>query len=71
MAEEIDLNIFELARQVRRTEREQTLTQLLMLCFGPLPAGTRARIESADDEQLARWFEQLETADSLEQALAE
>jgi hypothetical protein len=71
MAEEIDHGVFELARQIRQAERQQTLTQLLTLCFGALPAAARSRIEGADDERLARWFEQLKTAETLEQALAE
>ena len=71
MAEEIDRNVFELARQVRREGLQQTLVQLLTLCFGPLPEGTRSRIEAADEQQLARWFDQLKTAESLDQALSE
>jgi hypothetical protein len=71
VAEEIDLDVMALARRIRREENRDTLVQLLILRFGSLSREQRRRIEEADDQLLARWFEQLQSATSIDDVLAE
>ena len=71
MAEQIDFDVMELARRIRKEEKRDTLVQLLALRFGWLSDEARGRIAGADERQLALWFVQLRTAESIDDVFAD
>lgn len=46
--------------------KQSTLSQLLRLRFGPMPAWAEARLAAAPLEQLEGWIEAVLTAETLE-----
>ena len=69
MGEEFDRKASDLLAQLRLQERKSTLSTLLGMRFGELPASVKARIEGADGAQIDAWFARLADATALPDVL--